>query len=967
MRSLIEKEQRDRYKNASELIDNLSKLVGIKITEETLEQRKSYLYCSKLIGRKQELDYLKSCLNLALEKKGGSTIFIGAPAGVGKSRLIQEFRLEVQLKNVLFVTGICSEQDTSAYAPMKGALKTLIPQMKSASLDKYGQVLVKIIPALEAKGYSPAPLLHGDAEKIRLHEVVTACLREIAEVAPLVLCIEDLHSADASSIALLNTCIRELGETNILFINTLRDNELEEQPMVYQTLEEELSHLIKMSPLNKDDTIAMIKSMMGQVELTEEFNAQIFKVTEGNPFFVTEIMRSLIEKEQIRLEHGYWMLSEDIEQLELPASIEDTVAHRLSFLSAEALKCARTAAVFGRKYDFPFLQSFSGIGTDQLFYIIDELIEHQFIVKDKKNYFFSHDRVMETLYSQIDESERKHIHEITGNYLEEKYGDNIKYAAGMLAYHFYRGLNKQKAVKYLLMSAEKSLSISSHIEATEAYMKAIPILEEIEYPDKEWTLLNTFHNTIESCYVSNPEYCIEICEKLLEILHRLVGGKQKLFRMIGMFKIAFKIINLLPEKFSSWIKVKLNESHTLPEKENYCKVMPDMNYILTEIIVTYAFMSNAYSLLGEHKKCISIIEYTINNYLPETEHSIFVAAVILGKQGALTDLGQQNMVIANIKEQIDIFTTYPAKLDRMQYFMLTTAYFYCNVALSESGKRINEEYFREGLKICEEIDEYHIRSWHWYAKCNSACLRGKHAELEAMIDVASDISKKMGRPGFIESNLNAVLSFNSLQKGEFKLAQKLAEKSEKLFSKNVAIGCYTGIFLETTLGKALFKQGKTDEALSHMLEIVATAQMNDIGALPIALCTLSEIYMEMDKLEKATETVEKAYERASSEKNLNPYHQIICHSVMARINLLRKDPEQVLKHLEAGIRIAFEDDNSIQEGLLHVLYAKLYITLEQYNTAKEHLIMASKRFTDIKNDYQLKKVNILLDDLKCDL
>ena len=175
---LLAKDQNERYQTTAELINDLVPLTNEKISIETLEQKKSYLNCSELIGREKETQTLKDAFTLVTQGKGQS-IFIVAPAGVGKTRLIQEFKLRVQLAEVPFMQGQCFEQGMTVYQPLANAFKPLLPLTTKEVLDKYGSVLVKVMPELKTKGYQSAPKLDGVGEKVRLFEQVNGWLKEV--------------------------------------------------------------------------------------------------------------------------------------------------------------------------------------------------------------------------------------------------------------------------------------------------------------------------------------------------------------------------------------------------------------------------------------------------------------------------------------------------------------------------------------------------------------------------------------------------------------------------------------------------------------------------------------------------------------------------------------------------------------------------------------------------------------------
>ncbi|MCM8827655.1 MAG: AAA family ATPase, partial [Candidatus Omnitrophica bacterium] len=603
---LLDKDAEYRYQSTAELINELIKISGYKEVVETVEQKKSYLNCAELIGREKEMQFLKDAFE-EVRKGKGKSIFIGAPAGTGKSRLVQEFQLYVQLNEVPFVQGKCYEHSMQSYQPLAEALKSLLPLIKKRVLDKYGAVLAKVIPELRSKGYtSPAPL-DEMGEKVRLFENVTGWLKEVSEITPIVIYIEDLHWADYPSIELLNASIRELQDCRIMFLASLRDDEVEATSSILHTVEEGVTKMFKLTPLQPNHVDILIKKMLGRSELTEDFVERLFTATGGNPFFISETMRILIEEEQLKLQRGRWILTTDIRELELPTSIESTIIQRLKRLSPEALHILQIASVVGKSVDLLFLKEISKWNEDKLFNFFDELIERQFLQVDNKKYIFTHDRVRETLYNQLEENIRKEIHEKVGKLIEKRVTVDKKELIFELAYHFSCGLNKNKAVNYLLQAANVYRQTGDIFGVTNSLKKVLKLLEDIEYPNKRSLLFHVRDQLIQVSYVTETKFCVEICELQFKELSKLINVP----RVVKVLRWIFKIIDLLPEKLSIRIKVAL--SPTAPKE----RVEKDFSSILLLIIRTCGFWNTALIFIGETKKAWKIRVQVEKDFLPD--------------------------------------------------------------------------------------------------------------------------------------------------------------------------------------------------------------------------------------------------------------------------------------------------------------------------------------------------------------
>ncbi len=950
---LLAKDQNDRYQTTAELINDLVQLTGEKISIETLEQKKSYLNCSELIGRGREMQKLKDAFTLTTQGRGQS-IFIAAPAGVGKTRLIQEFKLKVQLAEIPFMQGECFEQGMTIYQPLADAFKPLLPLTEKDILDKYGSVLVKVIPELNKEGYGPAPKLDEVGEKVRLFEQVTGWLKEVSRVNPIVICIEGLHWSDFATLELLNSCIRELQEYPIMILCAFRDDEVEPTSIIFQTVEEEITQLLKLSTLNQDNVQSLIKGMLGRIELTEDFTDYIYTTTGGNAFFVSEVMRVLIEEEQLQLERGRWILPVNISTLELPTSVESTIVRRLKLFSLETLNLARIAAVVGRSLELYLLKALSGLEDEKLFESLDELIERQFIKTEEKEYIFTHGRVRETLYNQLQEERRKELHEKAGTILEEQYySGKGNVAVGQLGYHFSRGLNQQKAARYLLMAGYQAYDkVTGDIEGAEYFIKAVNLIEKIDYPDKEEILIELMSKIGRSYMYTKPEIAIENLEKAISSLHNL-GDISKVLKRI---KMLFKIINHLPKCISQNIKNRL----TQPSSKT-SKLKGDYPRIIAKIIQNQSLLSFGYCLVGEYDKSLSLIEKTLE-CIPDPKSAIR-AMVKLGQNTVLGYLGYAKAVLQETLEACELFEKnegnfkyYGAQMERELWWGYGQICMMINFTFVFQGKKPQEKYLRKGFSIAEEKNMPDVKGCMYLIQLIRLAICGVHEGFNELLNKMYNILKQYGRPVWSELPLNIWKAFFYLQRGEFDMGIELSRKLISIAMKYKEV--FYSLFARIILGLSYFGKGRHQEAIRQLESAVEMCRRYKSEKLVTALYSLGEVYLKIGKVEKGIPLIQEAHEICTDEeKNLNAYYQIHTFRLLGGVAVEKKDFQKAKEYLERSLAIAQEDENPIQEGLTQFALGRLYVNLTRYTLAKETFEKAQDKFSEIDNKYYLAKVN----------
>lgn len=955
---LLAKDQNDRYQTAAELIYDLVQVTGEKIAIETFEQRKSYLNCSELIGREKEMERLKELFTLTRQGKGQS-IFIAAPAGVGKSRLIQEAKLRIQLMEVPFIQGECFQQGMTIYQPLADAFRPLLPLTKKEILDKYGSVLVKVMPELERKGYQPAPRLDEVGEKVRLFEQVTGWLKEVSQATAIVICIEDLHWSDFGTLELLNACIRELQDYPIMILGAFRDDEVEPNSIIFQTIEEEITRLIKLSTLSCDNVEFLIRGMLGRVELTEDFVDHVYTATAGNAFFVSEVMRTLIEEEQLQLEQGRWILPVDLSRLELPTSIEATIARRLTLLCSDALELARIAAVVGRSSDLSFLKLLSELEDERLFEILDELIECQFMKTEGRQYIFTHDRVRETLYSQLEEKKRKEFHEKAGTVLEQRHLENPDIVAGELAYHFSRGLDQQKAAKYLLLAGDKTFySPAPPIQAVEYFVRADGLLEKIDYPEKENILIDIW-SKIGRCYTYvKPDVSAQYLEKSIAALHNL-GNIAKVIKNI---KMLFKMINLLPECISQKIKNRLNQPPPITQKlkRNY-------SAIISKIIENQCFLSLNYAMVGESDKALSIAEKTFE-YIPDPKSVVNTFVRIgqieaLGQQGKYVGFSVALEAYELLRKNEKNFKSFGPEIERQLWWVYGHISYLVNMAYCWRGKKLPEKYLNQAFSLVEKTHALDTKGMLFYCQLLRYSLCAMSKQFNNMKnELITNMRHYGGLTSYTQMHISTFSAYLCLQRGDFDLVIKMAQSvicsGEEIFDKFIVT------FAHIILGLAYFERGKHEEAIHELTSAISICRKYKHERLQMGLYSLGDIYLRMGDTEKAVPLIQEAHQICTSDEFFNEYFQINTYRLLGQTEIEKKDFEKAKEYLERSLAIAQEEENPIQEGLTLLQLGRLHMELTQYTLAEEIVQKVIDEFSNVNNTYQMKKGQKILNEIK---
>ncbi len=417
-----------------------------------------------IVGRERELKELRRCLELVLIGKG-TTVFVSAEAGVGKSRLINEFtEFAMQEIGVIRLAGWCLFKAEVPYFPFIEAFNSYFSTLsaKSNKEELELNLYLKGSPNnTEARMLSyPSPQTLKD----QTFSTVVKTLHTIASQHPVILVIEDVQWADSASLALIHYVSRAInGSERILVLATFRSEELTNDadgyphPLV-ETLcmmrREELFKEINLVGLNDVCITLMAENMLGG-NLQPEFAEKLADESKGNPLFIVESLRMLHENNSIVQENNEWRLK--VDKIGIPSKIKDIIRRRLSRLNYAQRRILDAASVIGEEFEVKLLSEVVGQDTLEVLETLNTVAHSTSLVQvDENRYRFDHARSRETIYAVLAAPLKRGYHNRIAEILESSKGAALPLSN--LAYHYAEAGSKEKAVKYALAAAKDDLA-----------------------------------------------------------------------------------------------------------------------------------------------------------------------------------------------------------------------------------------------------------------------------------------------------------------------------------------------------------------------------------------------------------------------------------------------------------------------------------------------------------------------------
>ncbi|MBK8905378.1 MAG: tetratricopeptide repeat protein [Anaerolineaceae bacterium] len=467
LQTLLHKNPDQRYPTATTAIEALCHAAGHPLPTETEATRDSFLQAAPFVGREAELDRMEAALEAAFARQGSAWLVRGE-SGIGKTRLLQELRTRALVQGVFVLRGLANPGG-GAYHLWREQLRPFLLLAQPDDLE--AAVLQAIVPDVETlldRPIPPAPPIDARAAQTRLHLTVADLLRRASRQQPLLLLLEDLHWLDAPGLELLNSVVRLCPETAVLLVGSYRPGE---RPNLPQELPD--FALLPLTRLATHQVASLCTAVLGENGRTPELIDFLHRETEGNTFFIIEVMRTLAETTG-RLDH--------IPGMPLPLHVfaggmQRMVQRRLQRVSPAAQQLLQTAAVAGRQIDLRLLAHlFPGADLDEWLTICVNaaVLERP---DGSLTWQFSHDKLRDGLLAELDPALKQRHHREIGCAIERVYAEDLALHYGRLAHHFGQAAEVDRQRRYLHLAGEMAQASFANEAAIDFYTQLLPLLD----------------------------------------------------------------------------------------------------------------------------------------------------------------------------------------------------------------------------------------------------------------------------------------------------------------------------------------------------------------------------------------------------------------------------------------------------------------------------------------------------------
>src|SRR5437867_13185946 len=438
------------------------------------------------VGRHHELVELRAGLEDAVTGRGRFFLVVGE-AGVGKTRLVEELGREAAERGHLVLWGRCWEgEGAPPYWPWIQVIRTYLRIARSDGLPRVAggagaPYLAQLVPELGGL-QSPGPSVPPQSEHARfyLFNAVVTFLQSRPDHTPLVLVFDDLQWADAPSLVLLQFRVHELRDTAMLVVATYRELEARQNPHVADVLgalARDGRHL-PLRGFGEEEVALFIEGKTGRSASAALVRA-VHRETEGNPFFVDEIVHLLVAEEAL----APWDATIP-RRLPVPQGVREAIRRRLAPLPAPCRDALTLASVVGREFGLAALQRACGLGADALLEVLRPALGREILVRDPRaagRYRFAHALIRETIYEELGAAERARLHGRIGDVLEALHEMDPTPHLATLAHHFLEAVpagGAEKAITYSTRAARYAEASLAYEDAAVLFERALEVLAE---------------------------------------------------------------------------------------------------------------------------------------------------------------------------------------------------------------------------------------------------------------------------------------------------------------------------------------------------------------------------------------------------------------------------------------------------------------------------------------------------------
>lgn len=954
----------------------------VRLKEKPEPKRGIKGLCSPMVGRSRELDLMMDRVRELSRGNGGATFILG-PAGIGKSRLLQELKhaIAAELLSIHQLEGsVLCYGEALPYWPFLQMLRAFFclthhdpeERIREKLTSKTRNILADtaddILPylgylfSIRFPGDLDEKIKHLDARALKMQIFISIkkVLEAIAGEKPLLMIIEDFHWIDKESLQLLTFLLDAPQPSPIAFLCLSR---IEKDTEPFKTKENLKALLgaayqeIQLPPLNAGASHQLVNNLLSIANISKPLKETILSKAEGNPFYVEEIIRSLIDTEVLEFSNGAWtiatgsdMATHEPPPISIPDSVQGVIRTRLDRLAPDIKGVLENASIIGRNFLVPLLENLCS--TDRLLLSMHLAIleEYEYIIEFKRQpeaeYLFRHPMLHEVTYNSILKKKRKELHARTAHFIEQTFADRLDDFTELLAHQYSRSDNTVKAIEWIRKAANKAKDRYANDEAISCFQTLIDLIGDNKEKHRE-ALLDA-HGGLGSIYALKGEYKAAI--EQYESMHRY-AGEDRITASGAKRKIAMQLSVLGEWDRSLEIISELESSITGDSVDE-----------MVEQFEICALASSLYKLRGELDRALEYAEKgekIINS--KSIERSKDLVPEDLERRRAM-GMSSKASVFYTKRELSRAIEIWEAVLQAAQELddkiAINSTLNNLGVAYYAQGKfKKAEAAYERSLAISEAIGDKQITA---RTSTNLAVIHYKRGDFNKAIELFTRglaISEETGDKQGI-AVIGANLGIVHCDAGEHEKAIKQFQRQLEISRK---LGHTEGILnANKNLGHFYTDRGEYDRAADHHQRAIASAEiLNNKHAMGEQASYLASTYLRCGDLENARKTLEKAHsllaaalrDSADKEEALSTITTLAATKISLAQFAEGKEKKELLRdaaeHAQRALDLSKELHLDMAMARIQITIARLHVMQSKLEKSEELFAAGIRKLMDL--------------------
>lgn len=850
-------------------------LTGQSLTEEDI-----------FAGRSDELEFLTDQLESTIQREGGA-ILIKGKAGIGKTRLVNEFKQQMQSEELDFLIGKGHFESSEPFLPFKDAFS----DFEDRDLPTPMQLAEKVDSPWkgnEVGGEERKNVTNKFTEKRdMIFSETSKKIKSLAEERPMVIFVDNLQWADKSTLMLFHYLADRLKNVPVLLIGSYIPEEVQHDDFLNEVLHrlnrEDLLEELKLGPLKSDHVEEILKGVVGRIDLPEDFVQLIYEASEGNPLFLKELTKQMLEDGTVDPKNNKFPTS--IDEIDVPDVVKDITRRRIKNLDQQKLKILRIGSIIGEEAQYELLNSVSGMKPVNLLEHVDILTSTGILraSQDEETFCFEHGLIQRAIYEDIPEPLKKELHHRVAESIKNEFEGNIDEFYSDVGFHYKRAEEFSKACEFYRKAGEKAERVYSQEDALEMYEEALKLCERADLSDeKKWNIYENLGDIykIIGNYDKSEKYYEKIPKEKLDskFQKRMARKAAEVCEKKGNFD---KALGLLEEVMTESLKKNVETARVLQRKGwiemsqgKYDRAIEDLSEALKICKKNGDEKDKAdiYHALGT----IHLRKSAYDEALSNLEKSLKTRKERGDLEGQASSLS--NMGIVYLRK---------GDVDKAS------------------------EFFQESLQILEKIGDKCLIS---KALLNIGTIYLKEGEIEKAYqryEDSNNMFKEIGHAKGLSISLNNIGNYY-LMRDDLESALEHYDHSLKISKHNNFK--YGMALAHSNLGVVYANKEKKEKAMEHYNKSIQfSEEIGDELLLGHTLLFLSEFLSNEGEFEEALEKAKRAWELSESIRAVEEIE--MSRRILGRIYLQRVNEEKIKldqSKLEGGL----EKGRKVVSGLV---------------------------------------------------